>query len=398
MLTEFYEIQNIIASGMPVKTERYLMSQIEFDERLIGIIGPRGTGKTTLIFQHYVRHYGDPSKFLYISGDNIRVLSSGLFNIAKEHVQYGGKVLCVDEVHRYPNWAQEIKNIYDSFPKLKIIISGSSSLHIRKLSVDLSRRLVFYHLHELSFREYLNFQYSINFPVYSVADITHDHVKIAAQISGKIRVLKYFKEYLEYGNFPFILEGKQNYKLKIIRIIDKVLYEDLPAVHPVKYSGIMNLKRLLNIIATSKPFQVNIEEMSRNLGISKEYLYRYLEYLCNAYLIQLIWYRQRGNAYRRKPAKLYFHNPNFLSAFHLSESLENYIGTIRECFFAHQLIQSNSIYVSKIADFEIEDQIHFEIGGKSKVCRSEKNLFYAIDGIEIGSGNKIPLYLFGFLY
>jgi len=336
MLTEFYEIQNIIASETPVETERYLMSKIEFDERLIGIIGPRGTGKTTLIFQHYVRHYGDPSKFLYISGDNIRVLSSGLFNIAKEHVQYGGKVLCVDEVHRYPNF-------------------------------DLSRRLVFYHLHELSFREYLNFQYSINFPVYSIADITHNHVKIAAEISGKIRVLKFFKEYLEYGNFPFILEGKPSYKLKIIRIIDKVLYEDLPAVHPVKYSGIMNLKRLLN-------------------------MYRYLEYLCNAYLIQMVWYRQRGNAYRRKPAKLYFHNPNFLSALHLSESLKNYIRTIRESFFAHQLIQSNSIYVSKIADFEIKDQIHFEVGGKSKVCRNE------IDDIEIGSGNKIPLYLFGFLY
>ncbi len=258
--------------------------------------------------------------------------------------------------------------------------------------------MVLYHLHELSFREYLKLRYKIDFPFFSLDEILNNHIKIALQITRKIRVLKYFKEYLEYGNFPFILEGQSTYKMKIIQMIDKVLYEDLPSVHPIKYSGILKLKRLLNIISSSKPFQINIDKMSKKLQISKEFLYRYLDYLARANLILMVWYKQRGSAYHRKPAKIYFHNPNLLSSLNLSEKMQNYIGFARENFFINQLIKSNLIYASKTEDFLTENNYRFEIGGKSKLSRTEDNLFYAIDKIEIGSGNRIPLYLFGFLY
>jgi len=380
--------------------KRHLYNRINWDARGICIAGARGTGKTTLILQHLTERY-DRDKCLYVSGDNINITAEGLFNTAKDFFAFGGETFVVDEVHKYPDWSQEVKNIYDSFPQKSIIISGSSTLDLTKARYDLSRRVVYYRLEGLSFREFLKFEYDIDIAPLSLEEIVKDHVSISSSILKKGPVLKYFNEYLEYGYYPYFLEGKQDYNSKVMGAVEKVLFEDIGVVFNLPVNKLPAMKKLLWLVATSHPFTLNIERIATDLGITRPTVYNYLEILENADLFKSVKALGKGAGFIRKPGKLYFENTNLLLAIAGSAKIEAQSGTLRETFFVNQLSQDHKISLHEKCDFVIDEKYHFEIGGpskKEKQISGVESSYLAIDGIETGFQKRIPLYLFGFLY
>lgn len=396
----FYTHKQTVES-VPLEFKRYLYGKVDWNDQAICISGPRGVGKTTLLLQHYCDVYHDVEKCLYLSGDHVEVAAVGLLNTAKEYFKYGGAALMIDEIHKYPEWQIELKNIIDTFKGKKILFSGSSSLELEEGKADLSRRVAYYHLKGLSFREYLALKARIIFPQYAAREVLEKHVKIAQQVSEAGIVLKHFRDYLHTGYYPFFMEGEKTYLSKVLNVIQKVLYEDVAVMGGVRKANLRVLKKILWLIATSSPFSVNIEKMSRELKISKEYLYAYLEYLESAGLI--ISLRSEGKGYKavRKPEKMFIENPNLLSAINHSLLSDGEKGVVRETFFVNQLKGVASIALARTGDFVVDGKYIFEVGGKDKKMKQVKSLrnsWVAADRIEIGSGNKIPLYLFGFLY
>jgi len=386
---------------------RFLFNKVEWNSKALAIIGARGTGKTTMLLQHYKENFNDPNKCLYILGDDGDVLNTKISIIAKEFYLKGGQVLIIDEVHKYPNWNQEIKNIYDKLPKLQLIISGSSNINIIKEKYDLSRRLATYHLPGLSFREYINLELNLKFESYTIKKILDNHLQISQEIKTKIakknnfKILQLFNNYLKHGYYPYYREGLTTFFSKLQNSLDKILYEDIPASFNVNTTSIVNLKKLLYLIGASHPFTVEIASIAKTLGTSRNSVYEYLDYLTRAEL--LISAHASGGAAKtvRKPAKLYLNNSNLYYGIGKTMAFENKIGTIRETFAFNQLTNNYQISVPNKTDILVDNTYYFEIGGSNKdfsQLRDLKKSYILSDNIEFGYEKRLPLYLLGFLY
>ncbi|MDR0604145.1 MAG: AAA family ATPase [Bacteroidales bacterium] len=386
-----------ILNATPDCHKRYLYHNIDWDSRLIGIVGARGTGKTTLMLQHIKANFPKKEHVLYASLDNIWFTNHSLVDLAEKFDAYGGTYLFLDEAHRYPAWAIEIKNIYDSFPDMRIVFTGSSMLKIFDSNADLSRRVVNYELKGLSFREFLLLEDVMDLPVLSLEDILQNHQTIASEIVGKIKILPEFKKYLRYGYYPIFKEGIKSYEMKLKNIVNTILENDLPAVESIDYSTIYKLKKLLMILSALVPYSPNINQLSNNIETNRASALKYLDILKKAALIQTFLYSQKGLGLMTKPDKIYLNNTNLLYA--LVEGNVN-TGNIRETFFANQTSAKYSVTTSDKGDFKINGKV-FETGGESKTFAQIKDIpdgYLAIDEIEVGYCNRIPLWLFGFLY
>jgi len=401
-LSEFLSIQAGLLSLVPRERARYLREKIDWDSRLIGIVGARGTGKTTLLLQHLANLAGGGKEELYLTADHIRIQADGLYETAAYFFRLGGKRIVIDEVHKYANWQQELKNLHDSFPSAKIIFSGSSTLALQRGKADLSRRVVFYTLPGLSFREYLSFSQGVAWPPVSLPQLVKEHVELAAKVVKKGPILGHFKDYLDHGVYPFFLEGTAGYVPKLLNVIEKVLYEDIPSAIGIRMASVPVLKRLLWLLSTSQPFTPNIEKMSRDLKVSKEYLYTYLDSLERAGLIMGLLPAETGYRLVRKPSKIYMENTNLLKAVAGDMGMSTQVGAVRETFFAHQ-VRSGGMHITvpTRGDFLVEGKFLFEIGGKAKKrtqIKQAQRAFVVRDDIEVGFDKDIPLWLFGFLY
>lgn len=381
-----------------VKTIRALASKIDWENRLIGIKGSRGVGKSTLLLQHIKKSYKPDNKVLYVSLDHFWFAENRLYNLAESFHKKGGELLVLDEVHRYPNWATELKNIYDDFAGLKIIFTGSSLLKLTESRADLSRRAVMYNMPGLSFREFINFETKLDFDSFPLEQILNDHIEIAISVIEKIKPLEHFDKYLNYGYYPFYLENKKSFHQKLSEAILTVLEVDIAQFEIIQTTNIVFLKKLLQIIATSVPFKPKYESLSSRTGISKNTLKNYLQYLEKAKIISLLSEPRKGLNSLSKPEKIYLQNTNLM--YNLSGDNQN-IGNLRETFFMENISEGNSVHPSKSADFFVNEQFTFEIGGKNKGKSQIKNIpesFIVKDDIEVGNENVIPLWLFGFLY
>jgi hypothetical protein len=401
-LSQFFSIQNNLLKQVPRTFKRSLYSGINWKNRLIGLVGGRGTGKTTLLLQHLAESGPASPNHLYISADHIRVEALGLYEIASRFFQMGGEVIVIDEIHKYGGWPQEIKNLYDAFPLAKILFSGSSSLALQLGKADLSRRAVFYNLPGLSFREYLHLTKEIEFPFIKFKDLLRDHSSISSDVVAEGPVLRYFQNYIDHGVYPFFMEGAEEYLAKLGNIIEKVLYEDIVSTSGMKSMNVPILKRIIWLVATSQPFKPNFEKISKNLGISKPSLYVYLDYLEKSGLLTGVMAQGAGSKLARKPAKIYLGNTNLLRAVSGELSREDPIGTIRETFVQHQLDSAGlQLRIPEKGDFLIENKYLFEVGGPSKgkhQITGKENAYILKDDIDIGFGNVIPMWLIGFLY
>lgn len=387
--------------------KRYLYDTLDRDLRCIGIIGARGTGKTTLMLQMVKEHSAAGNdRALYVSIDSPYFQAHDLFEFARTFHQHGGEVLFIDEVHKYPDWSIHIKSIYDGLPGLRVVFTGSSLLKIAKQKGDLSRRAVIYHLHGMSFREYINFTTHTALPSFSLEDILEDHQALAVDICRDLKILRFFKQYLQSGYYPFFLEGENYYRLRLREVINHILEVDLPYISGIEIRQIAKIKKLLYLLAVTLPFAPNIVKLSEATEISRPKLYEYLEHLKDAKLLNLLRRRGRGYAILTKPDKIYLENGNL--AYAITEDMN--AGTLRELFFVNQLRNAFSNHPALIdatveltdrGDFFVKSTYTFEIGGKDKTYDQIKdisNSFIAADDIETGFGNKIPLWLFGFLY
>ena len=382
--------------GCESSYKRYFAKSIDFSQKMIGIIGARGVGKTTAILQHFKELEVSFNQKLYISADMIEIADMSLFEIARVFELHGGKVLAIDEIHKYKNFELELKNIYDRL-QLNVIFSGSSAIKLEHSKADLSRRATMYHVQGLSYREFLELKLDISLPSYELEDMIQNHTQIASSMLNEFKPLEHFKEYLSVGYYPFYFEDKKRYLDKLETTINTVIEVDLPSIFTLKYENIANLKKLVKMICYSKPYTINISELSKKVGISRDKLYMYIDYLSRGSIFLPIRAKSRGDSIFVKPAKLYLHNANLYHAY--CKNAEN--GTIRETFFANMLNQRYEIMHTKIGDFTIDEKYIFEVGGKNKSFNQIKdipNSFVVADDIEIGFGDKIPLWLFGFLY
>lgn len=370
--------------------KRYLYQQISWDNRLIGIIGARGVGKTTMILQH-IKENLDSKKALYVSADDMYFGDNKLYDLTDNFYKSAGEYLFIDEIHKYPNWSRELKNIYDSFPSLKVIFTGSSVLDILKGSADLSRRAIIYKLQGLSFREYLKLFHNYENEVYSLEQIVNNEVKL----KNIKHPLPLFNDYLKRGYYPFGLENEMN--LRLGQIIVQTLESDIPQYANLNVGTSRKLKRLLSIIAESVPFKPNFSKISEMISVSRNSLDDYFTYMEKAGLISQLRDETSGIRGLGKVDKVYLDNVNII--FNLVGDKSN-IGNIRETFFFNQMRVKNEVISSKNADFII-DNYTFEVGGKNKQqnqIEKDGKSFVVKDDIEFGYLNVIPLWAFGLNY
>lgn len=375
---------------------RDFIDEIDWNEPLVFILGSRGVGKTTLILQHIKESFGLNTKALYLSMDDLSLANFTLIDLAKQHVQYGGTHLFIDEIHKYNNWSQELKNIRDKIKDLKVVVSGSSILDIQKGNADLSRRSVLYKLHGLSYREYLNIELDLKLPSISLEEILSNHLEIASDFAKQFKPLQHFGAYLKNGYFPFYLEGLSSYHHKLNNVLNVVLAQDLALLESIELNKIPKIRKLIYLLSVQVPYQPNITKLAAALEIDRITLLNYLTALENASVLYLA--RMQGKFYTQltKPDKIYLQNTNLL---YLSQPSVN-IGTLRETFFVNQVSQKHILGLATHGDFVINDNYTVEVGGTSKDFKQIskiENSFLALDELPVGIGNKIPLWLFGFL-
>lgn len=375
--------------------ERFLLEQINSKEQLIGIKGARGAGKTTLLLQ-YAHKSGYPiEKILYISCDHPAMAGVSLYDSAQDFFQEGGRLLLLDEIHKSRGFAPHLKAIRDTFD-LQVIFSGSSAIQLDYESADLSRRVAMYQLPALSFREFLEIETAISFNFVSLEEVINNHLALSSQVTTKIRPIEYFLKYIKYGAYPFYLESIENYPMKLLEVINVTLESDLPAIFNIDPGKLDKLKKLLYMLCTTPPVELNKMKLSSAIGTSWPTVSKYLALMSKASLIHQI----RGGAGMRavnKPDKLLLNNPNIFQVLCAQPNA----GSLRESFFVSQLSHSHQIHYHDKADFIVDDTFVFEIGGPGKTRKQIKNLdaaYIAQDNIEVGSLKEIPLWAFGFLY
>jgi len=335
---------------------------------------------------------------IYVNMDDLYFSKNALVDLAGEFVKRGGKYLFLDEVHKYKNWSQDIKNSYDYFPELKMVVTGSSALDIYKGKADLSRRAILYKMPGLSFREFIGLKYDIQFPIIELPDLLINASKKISPVLEKIKPVKLFEEYLQTGYYPFFMEGETEFQTRLKQTVNQVLDSDLPAVENIDFNAVHYLRKLISILAEIVPYKPNIVKLSQQVGVSRETLMRYLHLLGKADLLILLQSGTHGMSKMNKPEKIYLNNPNLVNT--LADNQSNQ-GTLRETFFINQLQVLHSISGSDQGDFLVDNKYTFEIGGKNKTRKQIsgiENAWIVADNVEYAQQNKIPLWLFGFLY
>ena len=369
---------------------RYLHDIIPWNDRMIAIVGSRGVGKTTMQLQHIKLHL-PIEKTLYVSADDLYFSDHSLFDLARQFHQLGGEHLFIDEIHKYAKWSQELKNIYDAIPQLQVVFTGSSILDIYHGTSDLSRRVLTFTLHGMSFREYLAMKKGIQIPVHSLDDIMQHKVNV----EGLDYPLAAFRDYLRQGYYPF--SDSENYDLRLINVVNRIIETDIPLYAKLNISSIVKMKRLLSVIAASVPFKPNISKLASILDLSRETVNDYIAYMIRAKLLNALHTATEGIRSLGKVDKLYLENTNL--AYALTPQPE--IGNIRETFFLNQLQVNHQVQSAAKSDFLIDGTYTFEIGGenkKQKQIAETSNAFLVKDDIEHGIFNIIPLWHFGLMY
>lgn len=385
-----FQYSNRLIEQVDTTFTRYVYHTIHWQNRMLGLLGPRGVGKTTLVLQ-YIKNNLNRQETLYISAEDFYLTTHRLTDLADDFVKAGGKNLFIDEIHKYPHWSRELKLIYDFHPDLKVVFTGSSVLDIKKGSADLSRRAVMYHMQGLSFREYLYLFHKIDARTYTLQDIL-DHQVSMPQIAHP---LPYFYNYLKKGYYPFAKED--DFQIRLTQVLNQTLESDIPAYAGMNVSTGRKLKQLMAIVAQSVPFKPNMSKIAEMLKVSRNNISDYLLYMEEAGMIIQLRSHTDGVRALAKVNKVYLDNPNI--AYCLSQENQN-IGNVRETFFINQLQVNHRLTSSSVADFCI-DEMDFEIGGRHKGQKQVLNArsgFIVKDDIETPYLNTIPLWHFGLMY
>lgn len=392
-----------LIQALGIKTHRFLYSEFNLKNRLTGIIGARGVGKTTLLLQYIKEHLYAEQEAFYFTADHVYFNQTTLLEFVTQLYQTEGvKAVFIDEVHKYKNWGQELKNIYDTLPDVHVAFSGSSSLDLIKGSYDLSRRAKLFYLPGLSFREYLNLHIGKNFPVIDLKELLTHPIHYNTQLGNIPKILSYFKDYLLYGYYPFVFEDESAYQEKLLRTIEKTLYEDIAEYYNLKTENLHYLKKMLSFLAAISPGEINTHNIAKNLHIDHKTAFNYLVMLQETGLVRMLHSAQTGNRILTKPEKIFLHNPSLLYALNSARGQLPSTGTLRELFVFQSVADAkHPIHYSPQGDFIVDDHI-LEVGGKNKNFTQLKGMdnfaLLVKDDIPVATKNTIPLYYFGFLF
>lgn len=396
-MERIYEISARLMESLDAPLHRYLYHSIAWSDRLIMVKGARGVGKTTMMKQR-CKENGD--RGVYASLDQLFFNDHTIVELADYHYKHGGTHLYLDEVHRYPrpNWEQELKNIYDSYPGLSVVFTGSSLLQLNSKVADLSRRVAIYELRGLSFREYLNFTGDFGLEPFSLHDILTNHRALASRVTSSIRVIGEFEKYLQKGYYPFFMDCSEfTYAQRVERLVLSVIDLDIPAVTSIEYETQQKLKKLLVVLAEQVPFVPNMTNLSRDVEVTRNQLMKFFTLLSEGAILRTLMDPTTQPKRASKPEKILFDNPSVMQAL----GIINKVGTVRESFVGSMLSYVGKLYAAKDGDFLLDQTYLFEVGGKGKgffQIANKPNSYVIADNIETGFGNKIPMWLLGFLY
>ena len=402
IMEKLYTLHDSYISRVPMAFTRSLMEKINWNSRLIGIKGPKGVGKSTLMQQYIRKNFNDGDRHvLYCSADAGYFTEHTLVETATRFVQSGGTTLFIDEIHKYENWSRELKEIYDLFRDLHVVVSGSSLIRFNDGQADLSRRLVEYEMPGLSFREYLWFETGLKIEPITIDQLLADPAAFCIGIVRQLRPLEHFGNYMKTGYYPFYFEEKGVYQSKVQAVVNYIIESELTAYRNLEIGNTRKVKALLQVLSQIVPYQVDISKISRNIGIQRPTTLKYMKHLEEAKLIQRLFTDLETTSDLQKPDKILLDNPNLI---YTLSSVEPEIGTVRECFFCNQLVgASHKVEYGgmKTGDFKIDGSRVIEVGGPDKgfsQVKNEKEGYVAADGIESATFRKIPLWAFGFLY
>lgn len=389
----FFEAHKLLVNAHDVRIDRELHHEIDWNARIIGIKGFRGVGKTTFLLNFIREQFGDSRDCLYVNLNDFYFAKRRIFSFADEFYKRGGKVLVMDQIHKYPDWSNELLQCYHELPDLQLIFAGSPVLKIFEGNDDLRAIAKIYHLEGLSFREFLNYRSDNNFGKLSLSDILVSHKDIVPDIINKVRPLAYFPEYLKSGYYPYFIKNPEFYGESLLKHINLALEIDLTYLNQIELKYLPKLRKLLQIIGAQMPFSPNVSKISAEIETSRATVLNYLRYLENARLIDLL-FENENNGQLQKPEVVYLHNTNLLHII-APDNINN--RNLRTTFFYNQVGQQHEVKSCKSCDFSVDGQYKFVIGGKYTTAEGE-NAFAAADMIEVGEGNVIPLWLFGFLH
>ena len=372
---------------------RGLMDEIDWNNRLIGIKGSRGVGKTTFLLNYARECYGaDNKECLYVNLNHFYFTERTLVDFAEEFRAKGGKVLLIDQVFKYNDWSRELRYCYDNFEDLRIVFSGSSVMRLKEENPDLAGKVASYNLRGFSFREYLNLMAGTDFPAVSFDEVMRDHTLIAKDICSKVKPMAYFQDYLHHGFYPFFLE-KRNFSENLLKTMNMMLEVDVLYIKQIEQSYLPKLRKLLYLLATTAPCTPNVSQLSKDIETSRATVMNYIKYLADARLVNMLY--REGESFPKKPAKVYMYNSNLM--YPIRPMAVN-PQAVRESFFYNQLLKDNKINEgTRNAVFKVNRAYDFRVEENMRV-RNNPDLYYAIDKVEIGADNMIPLWLFGFLY
>ena len=393
-IVEFYHSK---LSQVSLDFKRYLYPQINWDSSVIGIMGERGVGKTTMLLQRIKEKYANPDDTFYISLDHYWFGTHELQDLIKFMYKRGITEFYIDEVHKYKGWSGILKTLVDELHDLRIVYTGSSLLEIDNAKVDMSRRQTPYTLKGMSFREYLEYDGILKMNAVTLEELLSNHVPIAMDIVSKTKVLVAFDTYLHTGVYPFYRDAGKDFLVRLKEVVDTVIESDLPAVEKITYDTVDKCKKLLMIIAENVPLQPNVDKLATSLGTTRDTLLKLLYKLDKAEILELLTVELKSYKKLVKPEKIYLGNTNLMYA--LSPKIE--IGTLRETFFIDQCASVGTVQMPPKGDFLVNGKYLFEVGGEGKTfdqIADIPNSYLAVDGIETGYGARIPLWMFGFIY
>ena len=389
----FYRTHSYLVEHTNAPVRRDLMDEIDWNDRLIGIKGTRGVGKTTFLLQYAKEKFGTDHSCLFINMNNFYFSKYTLVEFAAEFVKRGGKVLLIDQVFKYPEWSHDLRACYEMFPTLKIIFTGSSVMRLKEENPELSGIVKVYYLRGFSFREYLNLQSGNCFRAYTLQEILENHEQIAKTILRNVKPLDYFQDYLHHGFYPFFLE-KRNFSENLLKTMNMMIEVDILLIKQIELKYLSKIKKLLYLLAVDGPVAPNVSQLATEIQTSRATVMNYIKYLADARLINMVY--PKGEEFPKKPSKLMMHNTNLMYSIYPVKVEEQ---DVLDTFFMNTLYKDHKLYKGdKRTSFMVDNGLHFRICAEGCKFKNNPNVYYALHKLELGHGNMIPLWLFGFLY
>ncbi len=389
----FYRTHSYLVEHTNAPVRRDLMDEIDWNDRLIGIKGTRGVGKTTFLLQYAKEKFGTDHSCLFINMNNFYFSKYTLVEFAAEFVKRGGKVLLIDQVFKYPEWSHDLRACYEMFPTLKIIFTGSSVMRLKEENPELSGIVKVYYLRGFSFREYLNLQSGNCFRAYTLQEILENHEQIAKTILRNVKPLDYFQDYLHHGFYPFFLE-KRNFSENLLKTMNMMIEVDILLIKQIELKYLSKINKLLYLLAVDGPVAPNVSQLATEIQTSRATVMNYIKYLADARLINMVY--PKGEEFPKKPSKLMMHNTNLMYSIYPVKVEEQ---DVLDTFFMNTLYKDHKLYKGdKGTSFMVDNGLHFRICAEGCKFKNNPNVYYALHKLELGHGNMIPLWLFGFLY